>query len=130
MGSGQAFWADVTAAVLRCVEEGSYSFLNAAEDVELADLLCQLHPWAECVRYGRSGGEITTIAVRIARATTDRSKVAICGYHGWHDWYLAANLGDDDALRGHLLPGLNPLGVPRELRGDGVHLCHGRSRGV
>jgi glutamate-1-semialdehyde 2,1-aminomutase len=57
------------------------------------------------------------VAVRIARATTDRSKVAICGYHGWADWYLAANLGQDDSLRGHLLPGLEPLGVPRELRG-------------
>jgi glutamate-1-semialdehyde 2,1-aminomutase len=43
--------------------------------------------------------------------------VAISGYHGWHDWYLAANLGESDALRGHLMPGLEPLGVPRELRG-------------
>jgi glutamate-1-semialdehyde 2,1-aminomutase len=60
------------------------------------------------------------VAVRIARATTDRSVVAVCGYHGWHDWYLAANLGESDALRGHLLPGLDPLGVPRELRGTTV----------
>lgn len=58
------------------------------------------------------------IAVRVARATTGRSKVAICGYHGWHDWYLAANLGDSDQLKGHLLPGLNPLGVPDCLRGS------------
>jgi glutamate-1-semialdehyde 2,1-aminomutase len=58
-----------------------------------------------------------SIAVRIARATTDRSLIAVCGYHGWHDWYLAANLGEDDSLRGHLLPGLEPKGVPRELRG-------------
>jgi len=43
--------------------------------------------------------------------------IAVCGYHGWHDWYLAANLGESDKLRGHLLPGLSPLGVPRELRG-------------
>jgi glutamate-1-semialdehyde 2,1-aminomutase len=57
------------------------------------------------------------MAVRIARSTTDRSVVAICGYSGWHDWYLAANLGETDALRGHLLPGLSPAGVPRELRG-------------
>jgi len=107
----------VTQAVVRCVEEGSFSFLNPPEEVELADLLCELHPWAENVRFARSGGEIATIAVRIARATTQRSKVAICGYHGWHDWYLSANLGSSEALRGHLLPGLNPLGVPRELRG-------------
>ena len=111
---------DVTAAVQQCIDEGSFSFLNPPEEVELADLLCELHPWAECARFARTGGEIMAIAIRIARATTDRSKVAICGYHGWHDWYLAANLGDEDALRGHLLPGLDPLGVPRELRGTAM----------
>lgn len=45
-----------------------------------------------------------------------KSKVAFCGYHGWHDWYLSANLGDSSNLDGQLLPGLDPLGVPRELR--------------
>ncbi len=111
---------DVTRDVQRCVDDGSFSFLNPPEEVELADRLCELHPWAENVRFTRSGGEVATVAVRIARATTGRSKVAICGYHGWHDWYLAANLGDHGALDGHLLPGLNPLGVPRELRGTAV----------
>ncbi len=109
--------ADVTAAVKRCVNLGSMSSLNPPEEVELADKLCEIHPWADAVRLARSGGEIATIAVRVARATTDRSMVAICGYHGWHDWYLAANLGETDELRGHLLPGLKPLGVPAELRG-------------
>ncbi len=108
---------DVTKAVRRRVSLGSMSTQSPAEEVELADLLCDIHPWAEQVRFARCGGEIASIAVRIARATTDRSVVAICGYHGWHDWYLATNLGESDALRGHLLPGLEPLGVPRELRG-------------
>ncbi len=108
---------DVTRAVQRRIELGSMSTLNPPEEVELAELLCALHPWAAQVRFARCGGEVCAMAVRIARATTDRSVVAICGYHGWQDWYLAANLGDSDALRGHLLPGLNPLGVPRELRG-------------
>jgi glutamate-1-semialdehyde 2,1-aminomutase len=58
--------------------------------------------------------------VRIARAATGKSGIAFCGYHGWSDWYLAANLGDDAALDGHLLPGLQPLGVPRELAGTAV----------
>lgn len=111
---------DVTAAVRRRINLGSMCTLNPPEEVELADRLCGIHPWAEQVRFGRSGGEIAAVAVRIARATTDRSIVAICGYHGWHDWYLAANLGESDALRGHLLPGLNPLGVPRELRGTAI----------
>jgi glutamate-1-semialdehyde 2,1-aminomutase len=108
---------DVTRAVRRRLNLGSFSTLNSPDEVRLQDVLCDLHPWAEQVRYARSGGESMAVAVRIARATTDRSVVAICGYHGWQDWYLAANLGEGDSLRGHLLPGLNPLGVPRELRG-------------
>jgi glutamate-1-semialdehyde 2,1-aminomutase len=112
--------ADVTAAVKRRLNLGSMSQLNPPEDVALARLLIEIHPWAECVRYARTGGEAMAVAVRIARATTGRSMVAICGYSGWHDWYLAANLGEDDALRHHLLPGLPPLGVPRELRGTAV----------
>jgi len=111
---------DVTRAVVARIENGCISTLNPPDEVELADQLCALHPWAACVRLGRCGGEACAMAVRIARATTDRSVIAICGYHGWHDWYLAANLGEDDALRGHLLPGLDPLGVPRELRGTCV----------
>ncbi len=111
---------DVTRAVKRRITLGSMCTLNAPEEVELADLLCEIHPWADQVRYARAGGEECAIAVRIARATTDRSIVAICGYSGWQDWYLAANLGESDALRGHLLSGLNPLGVPRELRGTAV----------
>lgn len=108
---------DVTRAVRRRIELGSMCTLNPPEEVELADLLCAMHPWAEQARFARCGGEACAAAMRIARATTDRSVVAICGYHGWQDWYLAANLGESDALRGHLLPGLSPLGVPRELRG-------------
>jgi len=108
---------DVTRAVHRRVELGSMCTLNAPEEVELAELLCEMHPWAEQARFARCGGEACAMAVRIARASTDRSVVAICGYHGWQDWYLAANLGESDGLRGHLLPGLSPQGVPRELRG-------------
>ncbi|MEI8078888.1 MAG: aminotransferase class III-fold pyridoxal phosphate-dependent enzyme, partial [bacterium] len=111
---------DVTRAVCRRVRSGSMCTLNPPEEVALADRLCELHPWAEQARFARCGGEACAVAVRIARATTDRSVVAICGYSGWQDWYLAANLGDRDALRGHLLPGLSPLGVPRELRGTTV----------
>src|SRR4029079_16530188 len=72
---------------------------------------------ADMVRFARTGGEANAIAIRIARAATGRDKVAICGYHGWHDWYLSANLADDHTLNGHLLPGLEPRGVPRNLRG-------------
>ena len=106
---------DVDEAVKKTIDAGSACTLNAPEEVELADLLCQLHPWADMVRYTRSGGEAMAVAVRIARAHTRRDRVAFCGYHGWHDWYLAANLAEDRALDGHLLPGLQPAGVPRGL---------------
>ncbi len=121
---------DVTAAVQRRISLGSMCTLNAPEEVELADLLCAIHPWAEQVRFARGGGEACAVAVRIARATTDRSVVAICGYHGCQDWYLAANLGESDALRGHLLPGLSPIGVPRRAARHRLHLRLSRPRGV
>ena len=69
------------------------------------------------VRFARSGGEANAIAIRIARAASGRDKVAICGYHGWHDWYISANLNNDENLDGHLLAGLKPKGVPRNLKG-------------
>jgi glutamate-1-semialdehyde 2,1-aminomutase len=107
---------DVDAVVLKAIQNGSMCSLNCPEEVELAEKLISLHPWAEMVRFSRSGGEACAIAVRIARAASGKSKVAFCGYHGWHDWYLSANLGDSSRLDGQLLPGLAPLGVPRELR--------------
>lgn len=117
---------EVNEAVKAAIDAGSMSTLNCPEEVELADLLCELHPWAEMVRYARSGGEMMAIAVRIARAKTNRDKIAFCGYHGWHDWYLAANLAEEDFLDGHLLPGLNPAGVPRGLRGTAFPFRYNR----
>lgn len=107
---------DINQAVIRRIHLGNMCSLNSPEEVALADRLCSIHPWAEQARFAKGGGEACAIAVRIARATTGRSKVAICGYHGWQDWYLAANLGETDELMGHLLPGLAPVGVPKELR--------------
>src|SRR5690606_13671436 len=108
---------EVDEAVLKIVRDGNMSTLNCPEEVYLAEKLVELHPWADMVRLARSGGEINSIAIRIARAATGRDKIAICGYHGWHDWYLSTNLKDDQNLDGHLLPGLEPLGVPKGLTG-------------
>ena len=108
---------EVDEAVHQVVNKGNMSTLNCPEEVYLAEKLIELHPWADMARFARSGGEANAIAIRIARAATGKEKVAICGYHGWHDWYLSANLGDDKSLDGHLLPGLEPQGVPRNLRG-------------
>jgi len=108
---------DVNDAVKQAVDHGTITTLNSPQEVELAELLCELHPWADKVRYTRTGGEAMMVAVRIARVYSGKSGVACCGYHGWGDWYLAANLDEDRALDGHLLPGLQPNGVPRELVG-------------
>jgi glutamate-1-semialdehyde 2,1-aminomutase len=107
---------EVDESVRQVVADGNMSTLNCPEEVYLADKLIELHPWADMVRFARSGGEANAIAIRIARAATGKDKVAVCGYHGWHDWYLSANLGGDESLAGHLLPGLNPNGVPQGLR--------------
>jgi glutamate-1-semialdehyde 2,1-aminomutase len=108
----------VDAAVRAVIDKGNMSTFNCPEEVALAEKLVELHPWGDMVRLARSGGEANAIAIRIARAASGRDKVAICGYHGWHDWYLSANLGETDELDGHLLPGLDPAGVPRHLKGS------------
>ncbi len=108
---------EVDAAVRQTVDAGNMSTFNCPEEVYLAEKLVELHPWADMARLARSGGEANALAIRIARAATGKDKVAVCGYHGWHDWYLSANLGDDENLAGHLLPGLDPKGVPQNLRG-------------
>lgn len=111
---------DVNKAVESVVNKGSMSTLNAPEEVELAQLFIKFHPWARMVKYARTGGEAMAIAVRIARAKSGKDMILFCGYHGWHDWYLSANLANDRSLDGHLLPGLNPLGVPRALKGTSL----------
>lgn len=111
---------DVNKAVKKVIDTGSMCTLNSPEEVELAELLLSLHPWADMVRYARTGGEAMAVAVRIARAFAGKDKIAFCGYHGWHDWYLSANLADDRNLDGQLLPGLKPLGVPRALKGTSI----------
>ena len=111
---------DVNNAAMEAIERSSMCTLNAPEEVELGELLIELHPWAKMVRYSKSGAEAMAIAVRIARAYTKKDIILFCGYHGWSDWYLAANLAENSALDGHLLKGLNPNGVPRGLKGTSI----------
>lgn len=120
----------VNDAVTNAVQEGVMSTLNSPAEVQLAEKLIELHPWAGMVRFARSGGEANAIAVRIARAHAKKDKIAICGYHGWHDWYLSANLGETSNLDGHLLPGLDPAGVPRALRGTTVPFQYNDASGL
>jgi len=106
---------EVDAAAQAAIDQGTMSTLNAPEEVVLAERLVALHPWAEMARFARTGGEANAVAIRIARAASGRDGVAICGYHGWHDWYLATNLAGTEQLDEHLLPGLDPKGVPSAL---------------
>lgn len=107
---------DVDSAVREAIAQGSMCTLNAPEEVELAEALLELHPWAEQVRYAKTGGESLAVAIRIARAATGKDIVLFCGYHGWSDWYIAANLGDNKALDGQHIAGLSTAGIPSGLK--------------
>ena len=87
-----------------------------SEEVEFAEKLLEINPWANKVKLARTGGELNSMSIRIARAATNKTKIAICGYHGWHDWYLAANLKNKNNLNNHLFKGLKASGVPSELK--------------
>ena len=107
---------EVDDAVVANIRRGNMSTLNCAEEVLLTEELLRINPWAGMARYARTGGEANAIAIRIARAAAGKSKVAVCGYHGWHDWYLAANLGSSGKMSDLLIPGLKSAGVPEGLK--------------
>lgn len=108
---------DVDKAVIKAIEAGTMSSLNCIEELKLAEKLIEINPWSDMVKFTKSGGEANSLAIRIARISSKNDKVAICGYHGWHDWYLAANLTDNNSLDDHLMSGLYSSGVPKALKG-------------
>ena len=107
---------EVDEAVKKVVNQGNMSTFNSKEEILLAEKLIQMHPWSGKVRFTRTGGEAAAIAVRIARAASGREKIAICGYHGWHDWYLSANLSNTENLNSHLMKNLPIQGVQKSLK--------------
>lgn len=107
----------VDEAVKEQISRGTMYSINHELEIELAEELTQIVPCAEMVRFAKCGGEACAIAVRIARGATGRDKILFSGYHGWHDWYLAANLSEDANLSPHLFPGVEPIGVPQALSG-------------
>ena len=110
---------EVDNAVIRSIKNGNMSTLNCEEEYLLSKKILSFNKWADMVRFARTGGEANAIAVRLARATSHPTKqnIAICGYHGWHDWYLSANLKNKKNLDQHLLSGLSTAGVPKNLIG-------------
>lgn len=111
---------EVDTAAKEAIDNGGMCTLNAPEEVYLAEKLIELHPWAGGVRYAKAGGEAMALASRIARAYTKKDIILFCGYHGWHDWYLSANLSNKNALDDLHIPGLEPLGVPKGLSGTNL----------
>ncbi len=105
-------------AVIKNIKKGNMSTLNCEEEYHLSKKLLKLNKWADMVKFARTGGEANAIAVRIARAASRKQKqnIAICGYHGWHDWYLSANIKNKKNLDQHLLRGLSTKGVPNNLK--------------
>jgi glutamate-1-semialdehyde aminotransferase len=103
-------------AVISSIKKSVSCTLNCKEEVELAKILLKLHPWASKVKFARTGGEANSIAIRIARSFTATEKVAFCGYHGWHDWYVSSNLNDKSNLSKHLLEGITTKGVANSLK--------------
>ena len=106
----------VNKSVLKNIENGNMSTLNCPEEVMLAKTIIKHHSWASMAKFTRGGGEANALAIRIARSFTKKKNVAFCGYHGWHDWYLSANINSKKNLDQHLMSGLNYDGIPENLR--------------
>ncbi len=109
---------DLNKAIYRGLRQGSMTTLNAVEEINLAKELLKIHKWAGMAKFCKSGGEACLVAIRIARAFSKKQNIAFCGYHGWHDWYLAANLQNSKNLDNQLLPGLKTKGVSKSYRGS------------
>ena len=103
--------------VIQTINKSNISTLNSIEEIELSKLLLNIEPWAKMVRYTKTGGEANLVALRAARFYTKKSKVAFCGYHGWHDWYLSSILTKKNSLDKHLMKGLRKEGIPNNLKG-------------
>ncbi len=120
---------DVNTAVKSAIDKGSMCSLNCLEEIKLAERMISLHPWAEMARFTRSGGEACAVSIRIARASSCRDVVLFCGYHGWHDWYLSANIVDPTNLNAQVLKGLNPRGVPQALINTAIPFFYNDRKG-
>jgi glutamate-1-semialdehyde aminotransferase len=108
----------INSAINSAVKSGSLTTLNALEEYDLAKIFLNIHKWASMAKFCKSGGEACLTAIRIARAYSKKEKIAFCGYHGWHDWYISANLENKKNLNNQLLPGLKTEGVSKSFKGS------------
>ena len=110
--------------VKKIISKGTMSTLNCVEEVSLAEKLIKMHKWSSMCKFSRTGAEASAIAIRIGRIYSKKNKIAICGYHGWHDWYLSINLNGKKKLDTHLLKNLNVEGVDKNLKNSSVAFNH------
>jgi glutamate-1-semialdehyde 2,1-aminomutase len=111
-------YSKVDKEVIKVVNNGNLTTLNCPEEVQLAEQLVKMHKWSDSVKFARTGAEANTIAVRLSRAFNKKNKIIVCGYHGWHDWYLSAKLSKKNFMDTHLFPNLKVNGVPTSLKGS------------
>ena len=107
---------NINKSVLKSIKKGNMTTLNCPEEVSLARKIINHHSWASMAKFTRGGGEANALAIRIARSCTKKKNVAFWGYHGWHDWYLSANINSKNNLDQHLMSGLNYDGIPENLK--------------
>ena len=107
---------NVNHKVKKIIDKSNISTVNSNYHLRLSKQLINLNKWSSKCFFAKTGGEANSIALRISRCYNKKSKVAICGYHGWNDWYLSANLKKKDNLDHILLSGLETLGIPSEYR--------------
>ena len=110
--------------IKKIISKGTMSTLNCVEEVSLAEELIKMHKWSSMCKFSRTGAEASAIAIRIGRIYSKKNKIAICGYHGWHDWYLSINLNGKKKLDTHLLKNLNVEGVDKNLKNSSVAFNH------
>jgi glutamate-1-semialdehyde 2,1-aminomutase len=115
----------VNTAVKEQIDRGSLYTLNNPLEIELAELLNEVIPSSEMVRYTKSGGEANAMAARIARGVTGRDVILFSGYHGWHDWYQSANYLVDPESGEFPFAGIEPIGVPQALAGTAIPFVWG-----
>ena len=108
--------SEVNQEVIKTIKKSNISTLNSVEEIKLTKILLKINPWAQMIRYTKTGGEANLVALRAARSSSKNYKVAFCGYHGWHDWYLSTNLRNSNNLNTHLLPNVNTVGIPKDFK--------------
>ena len=117
--------SEVNEAVKLQIDQGSIFTVNSPLEIELAELLVEHIPSAEMVKYTKGGGEACALAVRIARGVTGKDKVVFSGYHGWHDWYQAANYLVNPNDGEYPFSGIEPTGVPKVLAETALPFSYG-----